>query len=95
MPTLDLTNEEIMTYLTINPVKMTTVGGYPAEIYGIDPASTDCLIGKLNTLHGGTAMWNIRGMCRDHSTECNFDVSTDEFIEIERIARALLKDEYL
>lgn len=84
-----------MTYLAIDPVKLTTVGGYPAEIYGIDPASSDCLIGKLDTPHGGKAMWNIRGMCRDHSTECNFNVNTDDFAEVERVARALVKDEYL
>jgi hypothetical protein len=84
-----------VTYLKIDPVVLTTVGGYPAEIYGIDPGSSDCLIGKLNTPHGGTAMWNIRGMCRDHSHECNFDVRTDDFAEIERVARALVKEDYL
>lgn len=84
-----------MTYLKIEPVELKTVGGFAAEIYGIDPASTDCLVGRIKEKNGGTASWNINGTCRDHSTDCNFDVSIDEFVEIERIARSLVKDEYL
>lgn len=84
-----------MTYLTISPVSLTTTGGYSAEIFGIDPTSTDCLIGKLNAPHGGTAMWDIYGRCRDHSMACNFDVSTDDFAKVEKIARAVVNPQYL
>ena len=84
-----------MTYLRIEPVELVTTGGYAAEIYGIDPASSDCLIGKINTEYGGTAMWDLNGTCRDNSAECNLNTSSDEFVELDRIARALVNAKYL
>lgn len=84
-----------MAYLTISPIEITTVGGYPGEILGIDPASSDCLVGRLNTTHGGPASWDIRGQCRDQSNECNIDLSSEGFVEAERLALALVKPEYL
>ncbi|WP_449287855.1 hypothetical protein [Marinobacter salarius] len=84
-----------MAHLKIESIQLKTTGGYDAEIYGIDPASSDCLIGELKTQYGGTASWDIHGRCRDHNTDCNFDTRTDEFVDLERLARSLVNEEYL
>lgn len=84
-----------MAHLKIEPVRLKTSGGYDVEIYGIDPASSDCLIGEIKTQYGGPAMWDIHGRCRDHDVVCNLDVRSDEFVELERLARALVNEKYL
>lgn len=77
--------------LKVEKIILKTVGGFDAEITGIDPSSSDCLNG---TISGKSVMWDFYGKCRDNDTGCNFDTNTDVFQEIQGTLKAVVPTKY-
>jgi hypothetical protein len=75
--------------MKIQPVSITTKGGYKATIREIDETDTDCFVG---TLQGGmydliSARWNLSGICRGQTDNCNIDMNQPELEELLRLKK--------
>lgn len=80
-----------MATILIQPVAAITRGGYEVQIMGIDPVSTDCLVGTVQTPGMGAivAKWDLGGMCRGADTSCNLDMSDDDLVDLKEAAEHL------
>ena len=65
-----------MTAILIEPIQVTTRGGYNGEIIGISPTNTDVLVGWIDTPAFGRVRvrWNAYGVCRDNHPDCNIEM---------------------
>ena len=75
----------------IEPLKTTTQGGHTATIMGINTGSSDFIVGNIQ---GGPSIiqvsWDISGICRDNTSECNLNTHSNEFIEVVNAAKVFL-----
>ncbi|MER2926829.1 hypothetical protein [Serratia nevei] len=83
-----------MATLLIAPISTLTVGGYKAEIRGVNNDSTDCLHGVLWGSDGTeyTVNWDLYGRARDNSDKCNLDMRQDEHFALRSLAIPLLSE---
>ena len=80
-----------MAIIKIEPIETTTAGGIKATLSGIDPTSSDCIIGTLGREHRSSARWDIYGICRDNPQDCNFDIHNDDFQDIAQTIKAITR----
>lgn len=80
-----------MATIQIDPVPIQSRGGYPVTITGIDPTVHDCLKGGIVTPGQGLvpASWNLSGIMRGGTDQCNVDTQADEFVDLAGLARKL------
>jgi hypothetical protein len=72
-----------MTTLMIEPVEMKSLGGYDVKLTGITLGSFDAIRGTITTPSGERAVsWDVNGICRDATEECNLNPRDAEFMEI-------------
>ena len=80
----------MMIEIPIKQVTTKTFGGLDATIDALSPTSADCLVGTLKTANGiKQGSWDKNGICRDHTPECNLDMSINEHIHAASVAGAL------
>ena len=67
-----------MAIIVIEPVAVTTKGGYSATITGIDPTDSDCLKGTVSGTALGTiaVRWDLAGFCRNQASDLNLNTSS-------------------
>ena len=80
-----------MATIKIEPIEITTAGGIKVTVSGIDPTSSDCIIGTLDRQHLPSARWDMFGVCRDNSPDCNFDIHNDDFLDIVQTIKAITR----
>lgn len=79
-----------MVIIPVQPFDLTTNGGYSVTISGLFPYSHDCIIGTLVSPSGiSEGSWNLSGIMRGGSPDCNLDPSSNEMMQLSRIARSL------
>lgn len=80
-----------MAVLLIEPVNVSTLGGYKAQITGIEPEDTDCFCGTIDLPDQGNvrARWNKNGICRDKNSEANLNPNDQEILDIIQTIRAI------
>lgn len=78
-----------MAAILIQPVDIKTKGGYDATLTGIDPVSSDCLVGTILTPGAGkvTAKWDLGGLCRDKDDSCNLNMNDDDLHDLKETAK--------
>lgn len=74
-----------MATLKIDPIVVTTQGGFQATISGIDPSSTDCIKGHIKS----DVRWDLLGRARDNHEDCNIDMQADEMRDLVDLAKRL------
>ncbi|WP_147642901.1 hypothetical protein [Morganella morganii] len=75
-------------------VSTTTASGDKADISGINPTSTDFLVGVVfSGGRGYPAMWDQYGTIRDNSNSWNIDISSsDELTDLRDTGLSLLSE---
>ena len=68
-----------MATILIDPIKTKSNNGSDVEIYGIDPADHDCILGRIN---GKKYRWNKSGICRDATGDLNIKPKDDDVREV-------------
>jgi hypothetical protein len=77
--------------LKIEPIHLTSVGGFDVQITGLEPTDHDCLVGQLLPPRHPSlrARWNLGGVMRGGTQDCNLDMRSNEMIELVQLARNL------
>ncbi len=72
-----------MPILVIEPISVTTHGGFSAKVTGINPESSDCLVGTVVYGDGsaGNIRWSLSGAARDHTHDFNIDTNSNDLFE--------------
>ena len=79
-----------MAIILIKPVHLTSNGGYPVILSGIDPLSYDCLAGEIKTGAGLIqANWDLSGTMRGGTDPLNLAMSDSDFVEVADLAKHL------
>lgn len=81
-----------MPIIKIDPIEITTSSGHKATITGINPASTDALVGYVPLPSGEqpNVSWDLKGTARDNDGSFNLQLSgfaADEFEELKETAK--------
>lgn len=72
-----------MAVISIQAVQATTVSGLNARITGINPTSTDFLVGEVDTPTGVQgAHWDKSGLARDNDGSFNIRYDTDDLEDL-------------
>lgn len=80
-----------MAVIKIEPISVTSNGGYQVVLSGISPTYHDCIIGEIDTPGMGkvSGEWNLSGIMRGGTSDCSLDMRVDELRELGDLARAL------
>lgn len=80
-----------MAILNLEPVNTNTTGGFEAQISGIDPTDSDCLVGTVLTVGLGRkkVRWDLGGRCRDNHDSLNLDMRNDKMLDLRETAKRL------
>jgi hypothetical protein len=81
-----------MATIKIDPIYITTVGGFHAMINGVDPTDGDFLIGTVETPDqlNIKVRWDSSGFCRDSDPKCNISPNNDEIKDVIETANILM-----
>ncbi|MBK5400453.1 hypothetical protein JFU47_27675 [Pseudomonas sp. TH39(2020)] len=76
-----------MPIIPIEPIEVTTSKGYKAVLTGINPASTDTIVGKVQLPDGkeATVRWDLSGLARDNDGSFNIRMNDDESGELDEL----------
>lgn len=77
-----------MANIIIKTVNTKTSGGFDAQIISINPTTSDCLEGTVQSPGMGvkTVHWDLGGRCRDHHDSLNLDMRNDEMRDVRETA---------
>lgn len=79
-----------------SPISAVTSAGYKVIVIGINPTSTDCIVGKFIDKNGTEhkVMWDLSGIARDHKSEWNINLKTDDtLMDLRETAISCLSDD--
>ncbi|MDH2398329.1 hypothetical protein QDQ39_21210 [Providencia rettgeri] len=79
-----------------SPISVVTSAGHNVIITGINPTSTDCIAGKFIGENGveHKIMWDLSGIARDHKSEWNINLKTDDtLMDLRETAISCLSDD--
>ncbi|MFJ2709758.1 hypothetical protein ACIOZM_02585 [Pseudomonas sp. NPDC087346] len=76
-----------MPIIPIETIEVTTSKGYKAQLTGINPASTDTIVGRVQLPNGkeATARWDLNGLARDNDGSFNISLNDDESGELDEL----------
>lgn len=82
-----------MTELLIAPINVKSKGGYRVRITGLNPTDHDCIVGEITPPSGPIqARWNLSGLMRNGSDECNLVMNSEELSDLKLTAEKLWAD---
>lgn len=72
-----------MPIISIEPIEIRTQNGHQGFITGINPSSTDLLVGRVALVNGETFMgrWDVSGLARDNDGSMNIKIKEMDDIE--------------
>lgn len=82
-----------MATIELIPIITKTNGGFPAEVTGLDPSESNCIIGTvtLPTQKRQRVQWSATGICRNKPQEYDLVNKSRKLSALIKVAGALSK----